>query len=122
MPKPQSGAGDHARHVPDSVDRFTDAIGDDLGVLDEIGRAVDHTGNEDGVTGRRIILDRAIFVLMSRVGEFDAECPDIGLIEDREQLAERKIVRMRAFPVSPAAVQPDLRARDSAMALFMASM
>jgi hypothetical protein len=52
-------------------------------MLDEVGRRIDHPGQEEHRFGEGIALEHLIFMLMARIGEFEGQSADVGLIEDR---------------------------------------
>ena len=74
------GAGDDPLRVADHLRYPLDPVGDGLGVLDEIGQAVDDPGDEDLIVGQRLLLEDMVFVRMARVGEGEEEGADPGLL------------------------------------------
>src|SRR5471030_2958334 len=59
--------------VAHGVDRLADAVGDHLGMLDVVGRRIDHARQQQE-PGRQLgALQRRIFVLVAWIGELDAE-------------------------------------------------
>ena len=56
---------------------------------------------------------RLQFVLVARIAELDAERAHVGLIEHRQDQIERDIVKMRAIPIAPAAMQAHAIAGDA---------
>ena len=111
------GGRDDALAVADRRHRLGDAARDHLRMLDEIAGGLDHAGDEDHVLGERHLPERIVFVRMARVGELDRERADPRLIERRQNLRERDVVDVRAFPVAVAHMQPHALARDALDAL-----
>jgi hypothetical protein len=101
----------HAFAVADRPSRCLDALRHDFWVLNEIALAIDHARQQDHVVGKPVAAQGRRLVLATRIGEFDAQAPNIGLIEHREQQVERDVVDVRAFPVAPADMQADAVAR-----------
>src|SRR5581483_7933128 len=52
--------GDDPAAVADGIDRLADAVGDDLRMLDEVGRGVDHAGNQDELVRQLRLLERGV--------------------------------------------------------------
>jgi hypothetical protein len=60
------------------------SIRDDFRVLDETRRAVDYPRDKDDVVSWRVLPECRVFMLMARVGEFNAERTDVCAIEQRQ--------------------------------------
>jgi hypothetical protein len=75
--------GNDAFPISDRGNRCLDALRDDLWVLDEIAFRVDHPRQQDHVVGQFVSVQRPRFVLTARIGEFDTESTDGGLVQNR---------------------------------------
>ena len=84
--KPQSVAAITRFGIADRLRDALQPVGDDLGVLDEIGEVVDHPGGDDLVVGKPMLRQHLVFVLVARVGEGQHVAADIGLQEDRQDV------------------------------------
>src|SRR4030095_2303631 len=77
------GAGDDARRVAaHDIDEALDPVGHHLGVLHVVGGHVDHAGDQDHATRRRVLREDLPVVLMAGVGGGEAQganlCPGEG--------------------------------------------
>ncbi len=81
-------------------------------MLDEIGQAVDHPGDQDLVIGERQLFEDAVLVSVARIGEGQEEAADIGLLDDRQDVGERHVAIVRTLVIAPADMQAHLVARD----------
>ena len=124
-----AGSMTHSREVnvpkPQSVDAITRSRSPTTETASWIRRATTsgcstkfdvefhHARNKDHVLRKRYFLQCIVFVGMARVGELDRERADFRLIKRRQNLRERDVVDVRAFPVAVADVQADTVARNS---------
>ena len=111
VPKPQS-APDHAFAVADRADRFLDAVGDHLGMLDVVHRGIDDARDQHDIVRQGDAAQRGIFVLVARIGEFDRERTDAGRADHGQDVDQRHIAVVRAVVVPPAHVQAYALGRD----------
>ena len=107
------GRGDHALAVADRAHRLLDAARHHFRVLDEIAGGLDHARDQQHVLRQRMLLERGVFVRVARIGELDRQRADLGLVERRQNLAQRDVVDVRAFPVAVADMQPHAVARNA---------
>jgi len=89
-----------------------DPVGDGFGMLDKVGQAVDHAGNDDLVVGQRQLLEYPVLVGVPRVGEREEKAADLGLPDDRQNVGERHIAIVRSLVIAPADMQAHPVARD----------
>src|SRR5262245_6697570 len=105
-------AREHACAVADRGHRRGDPVGDDLGMLDDVGRRVDDAGQEQHIAWEWMLAERRELVLVARARERQRERANLGLVDDRQERLERHVVGMRAVVVAPAEVQAYPVARD----------
>ena len=79
---------------------------DEPRMLDKIVGGVDHAGNENLVLGNFHRLHVLPFVVVPRIGRLNADRLRYRLERDVDDPGERQIVRVRAFVIAPADVQP----------------
>jgi hypothetical protein len=98
--------------VADRGSHPLDPVGDRLGVLDEVGQAVDDPGDDQLIVGQGYFLKYAVFMGVARVGEREEEAADLGLLDDRQNIGERHVAIVRPFVIAPADVQAHPVARN----------
>src|SRR5262245_5325743 len=69
-PEAAIAAGDHAL-AADDVGKAADALRDELGMLDVVGRGVEHARYQDLVVGQLDMLPHRPFMRVPRIGRFD---------------------------------------------------
>src|SRR5262249_37479149 len=79
-----------------------DAVGDELGMLDDIGRVADDTRDENLARGQRRRLPELPLVLVARVGRLDRVGTRLDSQHEIKNVLERQIVRVRPVPAAPA--------------------
>ena len=82
-------------------------------MLDEVALGIDYPGDDGHLRRRRVRLERRSLVLAPRIGEFEPDGANFGLIERRQHHFHRHVVAMRSFPVTPAHMQPHAVRRDT---------
>src|ERR1700687_5674377 len=70
------GAG-HDSLAPDDFGEAKEALGDELGVLDDVGRVRNQAGYEDLVFGKLYVLPHLPLVLVARIGGLEAIGADV---------------------------------------------
>ena len=90
--KPAIGAGQHIL-APDEARVAHEALGDEIGVLDEIGAMADDAGDEGRAVGQLQILEDPPFVLVTRVGGLNRIAPGIDPENEVNDVLEREIGR-----------------------------
>ena len=86
--KPQSVPAMHPRRVADRAADGLEAVGDDLGVLDEVVGRVDHAGDEHHAVGQRPPLEAVVLVRVPTVRHRQHERADVRLVEERLDVGE----------------------------------
>jgi hypothetical protein len=89
-----------------------DALGDELPVLDEVGRRVDHARDEAFPFGQLHLLEDGPFVLVTGVDALEADRRGLCLQHRLDDLTQRNIVVVRALVVAPAEMPAHLLGRD----------
>src|SRR6266850_4742114 len=105
------GAGDHPL-ASDDLGVADETLGDQLRVLDEVGRRVEHPGNDHPVVGQADLAEHDPLVLVARVRPLEGERLGLGLQRHRQELAQRDVAMVRALVVAPAEVQAHPIGRD----------
>src|SRR5262245_2067595 len=98
------GACDHPL-APDDLGVADETLSDQLRVLDEVGRRVQHTRDDHPVVGQADLAEHDPLVLVARVGPFEREGLGLRLQRDRQELTQRDVPMVRALVVAPAEVQ-----------------
>ena len=106
------GAGDDPVGS-DDVDEVEQPFGDQLRVLDEIGDGVDHAGDERHVVRYGDALEDLPLVRVARVGGLERDAAHRHRQDHVDDVAERNVVVVRAFKITPAQVQPQLVGRQA---------
>ena len=75
-------------------------------MLDEVRGRVDDAGNQNLVLGNIDVLEILPFVVVARIGGFDADRLRARLEGDVDDLGQRQVVGVRPLVVAPADVQP----------------
>jgi len=83
-------------------------------MLDEVGRRVEHAGDDELVVGQLHLAEHDPLVLVTRIGALEGERLRTGPERDGQDLAERDVAVMRALVVAPAQVQAKSIGRDVA--------
>ncbi|MEJ0070943.1 MAG: hypothetical protein WDO24_21905 [Pseudomonadota bacterium] len=99
--KPQSGTGHDAVRITDHGGDPFEPFGDDLGMLDEIGRGIDHAGDDGAIVADQIA-HVAVFVRMTGIGERQHETADRGLAQNRDDVGERHVAVVRSLRNCPS--------------------
>src|SRR2546425_8762461 len=101
------GAGDHVL-APDDSRVPDDPLGDQRGVLDQVGRVADDAGNEDFAVGRPELLEDVVLVLVPRVGRLEGIGARVDLVDDVDDVLQFHIVDPRADVDAVAGVEANL--------------
>ena len=91
------GAGQQAVRIADRCRDALDALGHDLGMLDEVGEGIDHAGNDGLIGGRQHGLEQAIFMGVARIRERQDESADRSFQDDRKNLTQRHVAVVRGL-------------------------
>ena len=105
-PRPQSVAA-MTFSRPTSVGEAHDAVGDELGVLDDVGGVADDAGQDQLAVGQLGVLPDAPFVLVADVAGLEGVGAGVDLEHDVDDVAHRDVGRVRAVPAAPAEVEAD---------------
>jgi hypothetical protein len=98
--------------APHDVRIAHNALGDELRVLDEVGRRVDHARDEAFPVGQLHFFEDVPLVLVAGVGALEADRRGPCLQHRLDDLTQRNIVVVRALVVAPAEMQAHLLGRD----------
>ena len=98
--------------APHDVRIARDALGDELRVLDEVGRRVDHARDEAFPVGQLHFFEDGPFVLMTRVSALEADRRGPCLQHRLDDLTQRNVVIVRALIVAPAEMEAHTLGRD----------
>ena len=80
-------------------------------MLDEIGQAVDHAGDQNLIAGKRSCGEAAEFVGVPRIGEWQNQAAHIGGEQRRQNVVQRHVAIVRRFGIAPAHMQAHAVAR-----------
>ncbi len=100
------GIGDDAL-APDNVGKFHDALGDQRGMLDIVGRGIDHARQQQLVVGQCDILPDRPLMRVTRIGCFERDALRPHAKHDLDDLGEIDVVRVRALIIAPADMNAD---------------
>ena len=103
VPKPQSVPA-ITRSGPTMSVNLRILCGDQLGMLDVVGRRVEHARGEDLVLGDRRLAPHRPFVGVARVGRLEQNRRRLGAQDHVDDLLERDVEVVRALVVAPAQV------------------
>src|SRR6267143_4301608 len=107
------GARDHPL-ASDDLRVADEALRDQLRVLDEVGRGVEHARDDHAVVGQADLAEHDPLVLVARIGALEGQGLGLGLQRDRQELAQRDVPVVRPLVIAPAEVQPHAVRRDVA--------
>src|SRR2546427_2297028 len=102
--EPTIGARDHAL-ASDHLRVADQTLGDQLGVLDEVGRRVQHARDDHPVVRQADLAEHDPFVLVTPVRALEGQGLGPRLQGDRQELSQRDIPVMRPLVVAPAEVK-----------------
>ena len=106
------GRGDDAL-AADEIGEPEDAVGDEIGVLDDVGRVADDPRQDQPIVGQFDVLPDLPLVLMPDIAGLER----IGLGVDRQHqlddVPHRDVGRVRPMPAAPAQVEPDAVPRQA---------
>src|SRR5215470_17946905 len=105
------GPGDHVL-AADQPRVTADALGHQLGVLDEVGGRIEHARDQHLVFGWLDALEHLPLVRVARVRSLERETVRTGGEDDVEEIGDRNVVVMRALVVAPAQMQARALGRD----------
>src|SRR6516162_5908464 len=88
------GTGDHPL-APYDVGILADPLGDEPGMLDEIGRRVDDPGNQDLVVRYVLFAQILPFMRVPRIGRFERQARRTCAHAEVERLSQRDVVGVR---------------------------
>src|SRR5690606_7641897 len=88
--------------APDQLCVAADALGDQLGMLDEVRLRFEHAGDQHLALRQLDRLKHRPFVRVARVGRFERDGAGTGLEDHVDNVAERHVAMVRAFVVAPA--------------------
>src|SRR5215469_1979347 len=111
--EPAIGPCEHVL-APDQPRIAHQALGDQIGVLDEIGAVADDAGDERCVSGKLYVLEDAPFVLVAGVRGLDRIASGTHTEDQVDNVAERNVVVVRSVEAAPAHMQSDLFFTDVA--------
>src|SRR5215469_1358286 len=101
------GAGEHIR-APDQPRIAHEALGDQIGMLDEVGAVADDAGDERCAFGELYFLEDAPFVLVAGVRGLDRIAASAHAEDQIDNVLERNVVVVRPVKTAPAHMQSDL--------------
>src|SRR5580704_5694020 len=93
--------------APRDPGEIEDAVGDDLGMLDDVGGVADDTRNQDLPFGQLDIPPDLPLVLVTDVAGLDRERPGAYLQQHVDDIFQRQVGGMRSVPAAPADVIAD---------------
>src|SRR5581483_1825484 len=105
-----------ARHHALAADDFGEAdqtLGDEFGMLYDVGDVADDAGNEHAVLGNLHVLPDSPFVLVPHIAGFELIRAHAQLQQQIDDVFQRYVVRMRRVPASPADVIADAILRQA---------
>ena len=111
--EPAVGAGDDVLPA-DQARVLADAVGDELGMLDVVGRVPEQPGQQDLPVVQRHVGPDPPLVLVPRVGHLEGVGARVDPQHDRHHVGQRDVVQPRAVVEPVAGVQPDPVLRDAA--------
>src|SRR5580704_7701810 len=94
------GAGQQVL-TPDQAGDPHNALGDQLRMLDHVGRVADHAGNKHPALRQLGVFPHTPLVLVPRVGAFNDIGADLHTKDEIDNILERHVGRMRARPAPP---------------------
>src|SRR5262245_7575638 len=100
------GAGDDVL-APDQPSVASDALGDQVGMLDEVRFGFDHARDQHFSLGQLHPLEQGPFVRMARVGGLEREAVRTRQEHDIDDVGEWHVAMMRALVVAPTEVQAE---------------
>src|SRR5271170_6723003 len=100
------GAGDDVLAPGDSGE-IEDAVGDDLGMLDDVGGVADNARDQDLAVGQFDIPPYLPLVLVTDIAGFDRERPRPDLQQYVDDMLQRQVGGMWPVPAAPADVIAD---------------
>src|SRR3982074_3254347 len=106
------GSGDHIL-AAQGLRVADDALGDEFGVLDDVGGVADDTRDQYFALGQFDVLPDFPLMFVARIGPFDQEGADIGLHQYVDDVLERHVGGMWPGPASPTDVIADPVSRNS---------
>jgi len=109
--KPQSGAA-VTRGVADGVRDALDAVGDHVGVFDDVRLHVHDARNQLPVVGQRVLGEDAVLVFVAGVGFLDGEPAHVEFVQLREHGFERRVAVVGALVAPPTGVHANLVVGD----------
>ena len=104
-----------ARHdalSPDEVRIALDPLGNQFGVLDVVGRRVEHPRDQRDIVGQLRVSPHRPFVFVARIRCLEHQRAGLGLLHHRHDPFQRNIVVVRSLVVAPADVNANLRGGD----------
>src|SRR4030095_8240031 len=104
--EPTVGAGND-RIASDEASEAADAIGDELGMLDDVGGVADDAGDED-LAGRQLdVFPDSPLVLVAHVAGFEGVRLAVHRQHHIDDVAHRDVGDVRAVPAAPAQMKTD---------------
>src|SRR5258708_30478382 len=106
------GSGDHIL-AAQSLRVADDALGNELGWLDDVGGVADDAWDQHFALWQFNVLPDLPLMFVARIGPFDQKGADIGLHQYVDDVLERHVRGVRAWPASPTDVIADPVSRNS---------
>jgi hypothetical protein len=100
------GSGQHVL-APHDVGQPDEALGDEVGVLDDVGVVGDDTRDELLALRKRHVLPHPPLVLVAGVGLLHGVVAGVDLEDEPDGVAQRRVVGMGPVPAAPADVVAD---------------
>src|SRR5271165_1715415 len=88
--------------APRDAGEIEDAVGDDLGMLDNVGGVADDTWDQDFAFGQLDIPPDLPLVLVTDIAGLDRERPGPHLQQNVDDRFQRQVGGVRSVPASPA--------------------
>ncbi len=98
---PAIGAGEHV-FAADQPGIAHQPLGDEIGMLDEIGAMADDAGDQGGARRQFRLLEDAPLMLVAGIGGLDGEAARLHAKDQVDDVTERDVVVVRAVVAAPA--------------------
>src|SRR4051812_23861513 len=82
--------------APDEAGQPDDALGDEFGMLDDVGGVADHAGNQHRILRQLELFPQSPFMLVPRIGELDRVSARAYLQHEVGDILERDVRHVRA--------------------------
>ena len=115
------GAGDDVL-AADRAGKPHDPLGDQLRMLDQIGRVADHARQDHLAVRQLDVVPQLPFVLVAHVGRLERIALRLDLQHQADDVLERQVVGVRPVPASPAQVIAHAVLRNALQRMIDGSM